>query len=62
VIVNRPAGKSMEILDCTIRNGSYLIDCRFTVEDAYLIASALCLSGIEYVEVGRSLGLDRQWV
>lgn len=50
----------INILDCTIRDGSYLIDYQFTVEDAYLIASALCQAGIEYIEVGHGLGLDAQ--
>jgi len=60
-MVNRLTGKSVKILDCTIRDGSYLIDYQFTVEDAYLIASALCRAGIEYIEVGHGLGLDAQW-
>jgi 4-hydroxy-2-oxovalerate aldolase len=58
--VNRLAGKSVKVLDCTIRDGSYLIDYQFTVEDAYLITSALCQAGIEYIEVGHGLGLDAQ--
>ncbi|MCJ7778255.1 MAG: 4-hydroxy-2-oxovalerate aldolase, partial [Sedimentisphaerales bacterium] len=58
---NSPADKSVKILDCTIRDGSYLIDYQFTVEDAYLIASALCQAGIKYIEVGHGLGLDAQW-
>jgi len=48
------------LLDCTLRDGSYLIDYHFTAEDTYIIASALSAAGIERIEVGHGLGLDAQ--
>lgn len=49
------------ILDCTLRDGSYLIDYQFSIEDTYLIATALSKAGIEYIEVGHGQGLDAQY-
>lgn len=45
------------ILDCTLRDGSYVIDFQFTKEDTYTIANALCKSNFEYIEVGHGIGL-----
>jgi 4-hydroxy-2-oxovalerate aldolase len=50
----------VDILDCTIRDGSYLINYQFTAEDTYLITSALCGAGLERIEVGHGLGLGAQ--
>lgn len=50
--------KTVEILDCTIRDGSYLIDYQFTGEDTHVIASALADAGVRRIEVGHGLGLD----
>lgn len=46
-----------EILDCTIRDGSYCIDFQFTAEDTALICSALDSAGICWIEIGHGLGL-----
>jgi 4-hydroxy-2-oxovalerate aldolase len=45
------------ILDCTIRDGSYAIDFKFTADDTALIAGLLDEAGIAYVEIGHGLGL-----
>lgn len=50
----------VRILDCTIRDGSYLINYQFTAEDTYLITSALCDGGLERIEIGHGFGLDAQ--
>lgn len=50
-----------EILDCTIRDGSYSIKYQFTAEDTYLISACLCHAGISRIEVGHGLGLDAQY-
>ena len=52
---------SVGILDCTIRDGSYLIDYQFTAEDTFLIAAALGRAGIRRIEVGHGLGLNAQY-
>ena len=46
------------ILDCTIRDGSYVVDFQFTAEDTAVIASGLERAGIEWIEIGHGLGLN----
>ena len=45
------------ILDCTIRDGSYAIDFKFTAEDSALLAGLLDAAGVPYIEIGHGLGL-----
>jgi 4-hydroxy-2-oxovalerate aldolase len=45
------------ILDCTIRDGSYAIDFKFTAQDTALVAEQLDLAGIRWIEIGHGLGL-----
>jgi 4-hydroxy-2-oxovalerate aldolase len=47
-----------DILDVTLRDGSYLIDFQFTAEDTATIASALEGIGFRWIEVGHGLGLN----
>lgn len=49
--------EDVEILDTTLRDGSYVIDFQFTAEDTALIASALESAGIGLIEVAHGLGL-----
>jgi 4-hydroxy 2-oxovalerate aldolase len=46
-----------EILEVTLRDGSYLVDFQFTADDTTLIASALDSAGFRWIEVGHGLGL-----
>jgi 4-hydroxy-2-oxovalerate aldolase len=46
-----------EILDTTLRDGSYAIDFQFTADDTAVIASSLESAGIPLIEVGHGLGL-----
>lgn len=46
-----------QILDTTLRDGSYSIDFQFTADDTALIVSALESAGIRLIEVGHGLGL-----
>ncbi|MBC7427490.1 MAG: hypothetical protein H7336_02690 [Bacteriovorax sp.] len=50
--------KNVEILDCTLRDGSYLINFQFNTNDTHHISKLLEKSGIKYIEVGHGLGLD----
>jgi 4-hydroxy-2-oxovalerate aldolase len=50
-------GSIPQILDCTLRDGSYVIDFQFTAEDTALIVSGLDSAGVSYIEVGHGLGL-----
>jgi len=47
-----------DILEVTLRDGSYLIDFQFTAEDTATIAAALERVGFRWVEVGHGLGLN----
>jgi len=48
---------SFQILDTTLRDGSYVIDFQFTAEDTALITSLLDYAGIPFVEIAHGLGL-----
>ncbi|MFC1747410.1 4-hydroxy-2-oxovalerate aldolase [Pseudomonadota bacterium] len=49
--------KHIDILDTTLRDGSYTINYQFTAEETAFIAKGLELSGVDYIEVGHGLGL-----
>lgn len=49
--------KHVDILDTTLRDGSYTIGYQFTADETSLIAQGLELAGIDYIEVGHGLGL-----
>jgi 4-hydroxy-2-oxovalerate aldolase len=53
----KETGKSISILDCTLRDGSYIIDYQFTVEDTYMISLGLERAGFRLIEVGHGTGL-----
>jgi 4-hydroxy 2-oxovalerate aldolase len=45
------------ILDCTLRDGSYSIDFKFTASDTAVLTGQLAALGIEWIEIGHGLGL-----
>ena len=47
-----------DVLEVTLRDGSYLIDFQFTAEDTATIAAALERVGFRWIEVGHGLGLN----
>jgi 4-hydroxy-2-oxovalerate aldolase len=47
-----------DILEVTLRDGSYLIDFQFTAEDTATIAAALESLGFRWIEIGHGLGLN----
>lgn len=47
-----------DILEVTLRDGSYLIDFQFTAADTATIAAALETIGFRWIEVGHGLGLN----
>lgn len=49
--------KFITILDCTLRDGSYLIDYQFTAEDTYIVCLGLERAGFKLIEVGHGTGL-----
>lgn len=46
-----------EVLDTTLRDGSYVVDFQFSEQDTYNISKTLESFGIGYIEVGHGLGL-----
>ena len=49
--------KKIEILECTLRDGSYSVDFKFTLQDTALLARLLSDIGFTYVEVAHGVGL-----
>src|SRR5258708_22580938 len=47
-----------DVLEVTLRDGSYLIDLQFPAEDTATIAAALESIGFRWIEVGHGLGLN----
>ena len=47
-----------DVLEVTLRDGSYLIDFQFTAEDTATIAGALESVGFRWIEIGHGLGLN----
>jgi len=47
-----------KILECTLRDGSYVIDFQFTARDTAIIAAALENVGFDLIEVGHGVGLN----
>jgi 4-hydroxy-2-oxovalerate aldolase len=48
----------VDILEVTLRDGSYLIDFQFTAEDTSVIAAALQAVGFRWIELGHGVGLN----
>ena len=46
-----------KLLDCTLRDGSYVIDFQFTANDTEQIGKALDNVHFPYIEVGHGIGL-----
>src|ERR1700674_3580777 len=47
----------VEILECTLRDGSYAVDFKFTENDTAVLAGVLGRLGFRWIEVGHGLGL-----
>jgi 4-hydroxy-2-oxovalerate aldolase len=51
------SAQRVEILECTLRDGSYAVDFKFTERDTEVLASVLGRLGFRWIEVGHGLGL-----
>src|SRR2546430_4091908 len=49
---------NLQILECTLRDGSYVIDFQFTMRDTALIAAALENAGFNLIEIGHGVGMN----
>ena len=48
---------SSNLLDCTLRDGSYENNFGFTKNDTINICKSLEKAGVKYIEIGHGLGL-----
>jgi 4-hydroxy-2-oxovalerate aldolase len=51
------SGRQVNILECTLRDGSYAVDFKFTENDTAMLAGVLGRLGFRWIEVGHGLGL-----
>jgi 4-hydroxy 2-oxovalerate aldolase len=51
------SGRRVEILECTLRDGSYAVDFKFTENDTAVMAGVLDRLGFRWIEVGHGVGL-----
>ncbi|MGJ3237471.1 MAG: hypothetical protein ACFE0Q_02080 [Anaerolineae bacterium] len=49
-----------DIMEVTLRDGSYVIDFQFTAEDTATLVNALESAGFRWIEIGHGLGLNAQ--
>lgn len=49
--------RRVEILECTLRDGSYAVDFKFTENDTAALAGVLGKLGFRWIEVGHGVGL-----
>jgi 4-hydroxy-2-oxovalerate aldolase len=49
---------TLQIMECTLRDGSYVIDFQFTARDTIIIASALENAGFNLIEIGHGVGMN----
>jgi 4-hydroxy 2-oxovalerate aldolase len=47
----------LDILECTLRDGSYVVDCQWTAAEVGNIVGELARAGFRYIEVGNGTGL-----
>ena len=52
--------KKIEILDCTIRDGSYVVDFDWPLEKVVGIVSDLAANRCGFIEIGHGLGLGAE--
>jgi 4-hydroxy-2-oxovalerate aldolase len=49
---------SVNLLECTLRDGSYAVGFRFTKEDTAMLCRLLSGLGFKYIEIGHGLGIS----
>ncbi len=52
-----PNHERIQILECTLRDGSYAVDFKFTENDTAVLAGVLGKLGFRWIEVGHGVGL-----
>jgi hypothetical protein len=52
------SGVDVELLECTLRDGNYAVDFKFTESDTAVLTSLLSDLGFRWIEVGHGFGLN----
>jgi len=55
--MNPSSRPSLQLMEVTLRDGSYVINFQFTANDTAMIAAALEAAGFDLIEVGHGIGL-----
>lgn len=55
-------GNFVDVMDCTLRDGSYAVDFQFTADDTRELVRGLTRAGVRWIEVGHGSGLGAQAV
>ncbi len=50
-------GHKVDVLECTLRDGSYAIDYQFTAQDTFTICKKLEEAGFDFIEIGHGTGI-----
>ena len=50
--------KSLNLMDVTLRDGSYAINFSFSVSDTQILCQKLEEVGFKYIEIGHGVGLN----
>lgn len=56
--LKRDISSGLRLLECTLRDGSYAVDFRFTRADTALLCQLLSDLGFDYLEIGHGLGIN----
>jgi 4-hydroxy 2-oxovalerate aldolase len=51
------SGRRVQLLECTLRDGSYAVDFKFTENDTAVLAGVLGQLGFHWIEIGHGVGL-----
>ena len=55
--MTQPVESNVQLLDCTLRDGSYAVNFQFTRRDTSRLCEALDRAGVPLIEVGHGMGL-----
>jgi 4-hydroxy 2-oxovalerate aldolase len=58
MVIEDQRSATVEILDCTLRDGSYAVDFQFTENTIKSVLAGLEASGVRFIELGHGLGLN----
>ena len=53
----KPANKQVHVVDATIRDGGYILNHHFGVEDIAVVVEGLDRAGVSFIEVGHGVGV-----